>query len=176
MRIADIIHGDIKPQNVLVFKDLDTFVSKITDFGYSRHYTSPTEGYSLPRSKPWEAPEVDGSDKEFSLEQAKIMDIHSYALFCAWVLYGDQFLNYTSGYNGPINPASSNGAELESIMVLETLKNSKQLEKVVFNCVNHVTGLETTETESLKELFRMTLGQKYRASREIWEYFKLLEQ
>jgi serine/threonine protein kinase len=172
----DIIHGDIKPQNVLIFKDLDTFISKITDFGYSHHYTSPTEGYCLPLSKPWEAPGVDGSDKEFSLEQAKVSDIYSYALLCAWVLYGDQFLRHTSDYNSPIDLALSDGAELKSIMMLETLKGSKELEHVVLNCVSHDTGLESTEIEALNELFRTTLGEEQRASKEIWGRFKLLEQ
>jgi serine/threonine protein kinase len=172
----DIIHGDIKPQNVLIFKDHDTFISKITDFGYGHHYTSPTEGYCLPLSKPWEAPGVDGSDKEFSLEQAKLSDIYSYSLLCAWVLYGDQFLNHTNSYDDLIDLALSDGAELKSILMFETLKNSKQLEKVVLNCVSHDVGLESSEIEALKELFQTNLGEQHSDSKGIWECFNLLKQ
>ena len=176
MSREDIIHGDLKPQNVLIFKDVDTFIAKLTDFGYSRYYSSPSENYCLPLCKPWNAPGVNGSNKEFSLEDAKIADIYSYALLCAWILYGDQFLDHTDGYNDRISLISLDGSELKSILMLETLKTSKQLEKVVLKCASHDTDLETAESKALADFFCTILGENHNSCCEIWKCLKLLEQ
>ena len=54
-----VIHGDIKPQNVLVFKDAITkeITVKVADFGYSTLTAGESERVLLPKSRPWNAPE-----------------------------------------------------------------------------------------------------------------------
>jgi serine/threonine protein kinase len=55
---SEIIHGDIKSENVLVFDHPGRkFIAKIGDFAFSKH-ESTEQGY-LPRGTyPWQAPEV----------------------------------------------------------------------------------------------------------------------
>ena len=54
----DIIHGDIKPENTLIFDDgLGGYTAKVADFGYSTQYTMPQDLIFMPRSWPWAAPE-----------------------------------------------------------------------------------------------------------------------
>jgi len=173
---VDIIHGDIKPHNVLIFRDGDGFISKLADFGYSHRYANPTDSYCLPLSKPWQAPEVDGSDKEFSLPQAKAADIYSYALLCAWVLYKVQFLDRSIDEKPLIHLESSNREESKWIERLEILKSDQKLEQVVLACVDHDTGLEEAGSKALKELFQTVFGEGRHASQKIWECFKLLEK
>ncbi|KAI1118428.1 kinase-like domain-containing protein, partial [Nemania sp. NC0429] len=75
-----VIHGDIKPQNVIMFKaDDGSFVPKVADFGYSTLLSEPEVTISLPRSRPWFAPEI-LEYPNFSPAQASLADIFSYAV------------------------------------------------------------------------------------------------
>jgi serine/threonine protein kinase len=51
---TDVVHGDVKPQNVLVFEDATgKTIVKMTDIGYS---TLAAGKVLLPKSRPWNAP------------------------------------------------------------------------------------------------------------------------
>jgi serine/threonine protein kinase len=52
--MTDVIHGDIKPDNVLIFKnEHGNFISKLADFGFSTLSMQENELILLPRSNPW---------------------------------------------------------------------------------------------------------------------------
>ncbi|KIW23673.1 uncharacterized protein PV07_11853 [Cladophialophora immunda] len=170
MHSHNIIHGDLKPHNVLIFKESDTFVAKVTDFGYSHQYSGAADAYSLPLSEPWQAPEIDGSDTEFSLQEAKRADIYSYALLCAWILYQHRLHECVAHDNA--NPCSGNN----SISSLQKLKSSGQLQKVVLDLVDG-DELQPKHKAELRELFRHALASEPSARNEIlWSSFKLLKQ
>lgn len=83
-----MVHGDLKPDNVLIFKDAEgNFSAKVADFGYSTIFAGETEGgeLTLPRSWPWTAPEIELCAR-VSIEQAKSADIFSYGMICFWLL------------------------------------------------------------------------------------------
>lgn len=80
-----IIHGDIKPGNVLIFEDDSRVTAKVADFGFATCLQSGKELLSMPISEPWNAPEY--SDHLFQPESARKMDIYSFALLCAWLLF-----------------------------------------------------------------------------------------
>ncbi|KAF4335478.1 kinesin [Fusarium beomiforme] len=75
----DVIHGDIKPQNILIFKRDDAFSAKVADFGYSAWYAPDDKNIVLPRSPLWHAPEID-EYPEFSSEMALKTDVYSFGL------------------------------------------------------------------------------------------------
>ena len=90
MKIADelagIIHGDIKPQNVLVFEGNSRIVAKVADFGFATCFQSHDDLIVMPKSEPWNAPE-----HHYRLhrpEQARQMDIYSFGMLCFWLIFG----------------------------------------------------------------------------------------
>ncbi|KAF8544152.1 kinase-like domain-containing protein, partial [Trichophaea hybrida] len=83
----NIIHGDIKPQNVLIFKDATGKTTvKVADFGYSTLAAGEAENICLPKSKPWNAPEHHFG--EFTTHNAKLTDVYSFGMLCLWVVSG----------------------------------------------------------------------------------------
>ena len=79
----DIIHGDIKPQNTLIFDNVfGGYTAKVADFGYSTQYTLPQDLIFMPRSWPWAAPEW--HHRGFTPAQATKMDTYSFGML---VLY-----------------------------------------------------------------------------------------
>ena len=79
-----IIHGDIKPTNVLMFKEHEAFAAKLADFGFSTKVTE--DGLvSLPFSMPWYAPEY--HPRRFSFAAAQRSDFFSFGMLCLWLLF-----------------------------------------------------------------------------------------
>lgn len=85
LTVADIIHGDIKPDNILVCQKGASLVAMITDFESSCVYGEESDLLTLPRTPPWDAPEW--SDRYISVKNAKLMDIYSFGLVCFWILF-----------------------------------------------------------------------------------------
>jgi serine/threonine protein kinase len=80
----EIIHGDLKPANVLVFKASDgTYIPKVIDFGYSPATSGKTE-VKLPRSGHWTHP---GYHTWYTIDKAKEMDAYSFGMVCLWLLF-----------------------------------------------------------------------------------------
>lgn len=86
--LLDIIHGDVKPHNVLVFKaDNSSFTTKVADFGFSIRFTQDDNTcIKLARSPLWYAPECD-EQPEFTSSQPLKTDVFSFGLLCVWFLF-----------------------------------------------------------------------------------------
>ena len=65
-----IVHGDVKPDNILIFKNREgRLIAKLADFGCSVLGTSRDELVRLPKSEPWFAPEY--HNRGFELHKAQ---------------------------------------------------------------------------------------------------------
>lgn len=82
-----IIHGDIKPANVLTFEDEDKsrIVAKVADFGFATCFLGQNDLIKMPDIGTWNAPEYHA--RAFRPEQAKQMDVYSFGLLCFWLLF-----------------------------------------------------------------------------------------
>ena len=73
--MLDIVHGDIKPQNVLIFDNEEGgYVARVADVGYSTQWALPDDLVRMPRSRPWDAPEW--HHRGFTPTQAMEMDAY----------------------------------------------------------------------------------------------------
>ena len=91
-----VVHGDVKPANILVFPrpdSRDSFVVKLTDFGHSA-IESDHQGI-LPAFTPqWCAPEAtrdDDNAQGMTFQELKATDVYSYGLVVLSIMIGRSF-------------------------------------------------------------------------------------
>lgn len=90
--LLDTIHGDIKPQNILVFRNDDgSWTGRVADFGFS----SIGDQVVLPKSWPWYAPEWD-EYPEFTFQQAIKSEIFSFGMVCLWIVFENVLSSFPS--------------------------------------------------------------------------------
>lgn len=163
---ADIIHGDIKPQNVLIFKDDDGgYAARMTDFGYSTPYLSPGQRLKLPRSLPWNAPENDRSAREWTMTAAKKTDVYSFGLLCFWLLF-ETYLSGTrplpvalraSAWSQHFASASSMSTDAPDMETLMNLKASNGL----IDCARDLLvtqGLAQSQRTAIEDVLTVCLS------------------
>jgi serine/threonine protein kinase len=82
--VVEVIHGDIKPENVLVYRnDAGHYSARVIDFGYSVSYRT-TRVANLCSTIGWTAPEW--HHRGIVFQEARKMDIYSAGLVCLWLL------------------------------------------------------------------------------------------
>ena len=150
-RKPGIIHGDIKPQNVLVFdKDTTGLTAKVADFGYSTRWAVPNDLIQMPRSQPWAAPEW--HHRGFTPAQAMLMDTYSFGMLVLWLMsrvdqiHSDHYFKLGSG-------EASKAAELIPQVVEFTLRNQKLDLGTFFNVtLTHDTVSRCSDFQKLQKL------------------------
>jgi len=153
-----VIHGDIKPQNVLVFKEATGKTTvKVADFGYSTLITSEDRslGIVLPKSRPWNAPEHHFG--EFEVLGAKKTDVYSFGMVCLWVLFGSSLpeISQTAakGATGFISFDALPGPRT----FLEQLKDDDQVQHIATRLIESQSAWNTEQRIRLHEFFSLTL-------------------
>ncbi len=146
-----IIHGDIKPENILIFRRAEgEYYAKLCDFGYSSLVTNEKDVTSidLPMSTPWNAPELVGSRFGLSIQEAKRTDIYSAGLVCLWLLLG----------KGPAQLAG-NSWELGYGFIDELKQNDSISEFVALN-LQELLGVDEEMKSNLQAFFRLTTAEE----------------
>ncbi len=81
-----VIHGDIKPYNVLIYTEVDGhYRAKVIDFGYSSLFMPDSGTIIMPFSELWTAPEQ--HHREILPVQARRMDAYSFGMLCLWLFF-----------------------------------------------------------------------------------------
>jgi serine/threonine protein kinase len=150
-----VIHGDIKPQNMLVFKDATGKITvKVTDFGYSTLATDKEGTVFLPMSRPWTAPEH--HFRGFEPSAAKKTDVYSFGMLCLWVLLGSVDRGQNSAECNEFVPFDASTGQRT---FLERLKDEHTVERMANQLMESVplVGLNGKHRIHLKEFFSLTV-------------------
>ncbi|EPS40005.1 hypothetical protein H072_6312 [Dactylellina haptotyla CBS 200.50] len=148
----DVVHGDIKPQNVLVFIEetngTSTYVAKVGDFGYSTLVGGEGmegEGEAqVPVSRPWNAPEVTSWSSSFGVREAKLTDIFSFGLMTLWLLFNKQLFELE--------------VDFEKLDPDPSWKQSENMQRIFSKVVDDLEGFDTNQKSGLKDFFTATLS------------------
>lgn len=150
-----MIHGDIKPQNVLVYRDLSGKTStKMADFGYSTLLATETQTVRLPKSEPWNAPEHDFAG--VGEVAAKRMDMYSFALMCLWVMFKESRVGEDVRALGVDCPANSTIGDVFRHQEFKQLKNCDQLVGIACALLGSL-DVDTELVTKLKGFFNQSL-------------------
>lgn len=134
--------------------DAGNYTARVSDFGYSTISLSQSadERIILPRSKPWNAPEI-VDRATFSFTQAKLADAYSFGMLCLWLLF----------YNRP--PENSISAESVSeerhnldFLWIRKLKQDRELQAFARARIEEITSLSQSEKNDLHSFFALALS------------------
>lgn len=155
-----IIHDDIKPQNVLIFKDSHgTYTSRVTDFEYSTWFASENDRIKLSISRSWNASEYDKRSVRSS--QARNMNVFSFDMLCLWVLFerylfGTTSIPQSAFWANELFAQTNDSYQSES--VLNNLKHQKKLIIFAHTLLNAEAIIETKEKNALSQFFTFALS------------------
>lgn len=151
-----MIHGDIKPENILIFANkLGGYTAKVADFGYSTVVLNAEKGrVQLPKSVPWNAPEVTEWETTFTFADAKLTDIYSFAMLCLWILFKDLPQRGEVLAALRLNPKAQ---ENDDSHWLQRLKEEQKLRDFAHNQIEATKELDQDQKLGLASFFRWAL-------------------
>jgi serine/threonine protein kinase len=159
---VDIIHGDMKPKNVLIFEEeTGSYTAKVADFGFSTYFHEEQEDLiQMPKSVPWTAPEH--HVRYFTSQSAKVMDVYSFGMLCLWLLFNNKSseakqFSFEAGY----------WQDKDDILLF--WKNNKLL-KWTMQLVTDDASIGTEIKLNLTSFFRSCLDPDTQKRNADWDY------
>jgi serine/threonine protein kinase len=151
-----VVHGDIKPQNILIFPDDGSrFRACVSDFGFSVVESMSRGAARLPTSMNWNAPEH--SQKEFTVEEAKLMDVYSCGLVILRVFFGESFDNVVREAAQIDDAHACGNSELESL-VIHNMKKEDGIRHIAYGFVNRNNDLQVDIKQNLWKIVDRSLS------------------
>ncbi|KAI1130599.1 kinase-like domain-containing protein [Nemania abortiva] len=160
MQSNRVIHGDIKPQNVLIFKDSQSgfFSAKVADFGFSTSYDEDNSRIILVGTQLWRAPEA-RDYPDFTPSQAIKTDVFSFGMLCLWFMFEKHFSGIL-----PLPQTLQldrefwkNGGEHQSLQLLWDLKLEGSLTQYAAELVSAQADLSAKSKQSVQNFFTGSL-------------------
>lgn len=162
--ISEIIHGDIKPGNVLIFKnDAGAYTARVTDFGYSTRFANEDDSFRMPKTSPWNAPEHHSN--WFKPAQARKMDLFSFGMLCLWLMF-ERYLSgiaklpqtvlWAEQYFQIKKEEDLSRKRLTNL--LEDLKRGDKLALLAQQLVTAEQNLDDDKTQALMRFFKASLA------------------
>ncbi|KAI8628752.1 hypothetical protein F5Y19DRAFT_437112 [Xylariaceae sp. FL1651] len=151
-----IIHGDVKPQNILMFIDSQScfFSAKVVDFGFSTSYDGDNSQIMLGGTQLWLAPEATDYP-HFTPAQAMKTDVFSFGMLCLWFM----FEKHLSGILPLPHSLQTDGSpwdnevENPSLRLLWDLKLEGCLTRYATQLVSAEASLSAKSKEALQRFF-----------------------
>jgi serine/threonine protein kinase len=153
------VHGDIKPKNVIIFKDdHGKFIARVADFGYSTFAEASTL-VRLPQSWPWNAPEH--HFRPFSISDARKTDIYSLGMLCMWLLFDAQLSKNFHPYSQELEAVSGSLSFTRNNEedTLWSLKDGDKIRFIAHDLVMSSKELGDIEKTNLSQAFHSILGR-----------------
>ncbi|KAI1109889.1 kinase-like domain-containing protein [Nemania sp. NC0429] len=163
MQSHHIIHGDVKPQNVLIYGSESQgalVMAKMIDFGFSFWHSDDETRIPVPRSWPWYAPECD-EYPDFTPLEARKTDVFSYGMLCLWLLTEARLSNSQLRLNSTPNTAlyrSDVQGAISSLELIATLKDQHLLQGLVNELLVEEPGIKAQSKVMLEKFFSTTLA------------------
>ncbi|KAI3322017.1 kinase-like domain-containing protein [Xylariaceae sp. AK1471] len=154
MQSHHIIHGDVKPQNVLIFASQfpkASVMAKVIDFSFSFWYGDDKRRIPVPRSWPWYAPECD-EYPDFTPLEARKTDVFSYGMLCLWFLTEARLSSSQLCFDTTPNVAKS------PLEFIARLKNQQLLLKLANKLLAEEAGIQAQSKLMLEKFFSSTLA------------------
>lgn len=156
--IADVVHGDVKPGNVVVFSkssDSHDVVAKMIDFGYSCYGMDDEDMVHVTGTPLWAAPESNGDD--VSIRSAKKMDVYSFALVCCWILFFD-IVSLDNGIGVRVEASSISGNPKKKMYrFIELIKDAERPEGPISEIISRTSFLGAQKSLLLQKLLTEAL-------------------
>ncbi|KAI1428103.1 kinase-like domain-containing protein [Xylaria sp. FL1777] len=159
MQSSRVIHGDIKPQDVLIFQDSQSgfFLAKVADFGFSTWYNEGNDQIVLSGTQLWCAPEATDYP-HFTPAQAMKTDVFSFGILCLWFMFEKQLSGILPlPQTFQLDKESQDKEEHQSLRMLWNMKREGCLTRYATQLVFSEADLSSKSKQALQSFFTGSL-------------------